>query len=107
MSKKFLIRAKYTSSGVNALLQKGGTVRKEAVSKMITDAGGKLESFYYTLNTDEAYVTCELPDEITAAALALNIDATGKVDIEMILLLTPEQLDEAAHKTVHYKAPGQ
>ena len=47
-------------------------------------------------------MTCELPDEITAAAL-LNIDATGKVDIEMILLLTPEQLDEAAHKTVHYK----
>ena len=107
MSKKFLIKAKYTAAGVEGLLHKGGTARKVAVTKMIEDAGGKLESFYYSLNTDEAFVTCELPDEITAAALALNIDATGKVDIDMIYLLTPEQLDEAAHKIVHYKAQGQ
>jgi len=107
MSKKFLVRAKYTAAGVEGLLHKGGTARKQAVSKMIEEVGGKLESFYYSINTDEAYVTCELPDEITAAALALNIDSTGKVDIDMIFLLTPEQLDEAARKIVHYKAPGQ
>ncbi len=107
MSKKYLIHAKYTSSGVEALLQKGGSVRKAVVSKMIKDAGGNVESFYYTLNPDEVYLIVELPDDITGAALSLHTDASGKVSIDIISLLTPEQIDEAAKKIVHYIAPGQ
>ncbi len=107
MSKKYLLHAKYTSSGVEALLKKGGSVRKAAIEKMMNDAGGKLEAFYYTLNPDEAYLILELPDDVSAAALSLHTDSTGKADVDMIALLTPEQIDEAAKKVIHYIAPGQ
>ena len=106
MSKKYLIHAKYSASGVSGVLKLGGTARQAAVSKMLTDMGGKVESFYYTLNPDVAYVICELPDDITAAAMSMNVDATGMVDINITGLLSPVEIDEASKLNVTYKAPG-
>ena len=57
---------------------------------MIKDASGNVESFYYNLNPDEVYLIVELPDDITGAALSLHTDASGKVSIDIISLLTPE-----------------
>jgi uncharacterized protein with GYD domain len=107
MPQKYLVHAKYSAAGVGALLKAGGSSRKQAVQKMITDLGGHMEAFYYSINTDEAYVICDLPDLITGAAISLNVDSTGMVDINVTPLLTPEQVDEAAAKVVHYRAPGQ
>jgi hypothetical protein len=41
------------------------------------------------------------------AALALAISASGVVRVTTTVLLTPEELDEAAQKTPHYRPPGQ
>ncbi|MDZ4709669.1 MAG: GYD domain-containing protein [Saprospiraceae bacterium] len=106
MSKKYMIYAKYSASGVSGILKLGGTARQAAVEKMLSEIGGKVESFYYTLNADIAYVICELPDDITAAAVSMHVDATGMVDVNVISLLTPSEIDEASKKSVHYTAPG-
>ncbi len=84
----------------------GGTSRRQAIDKMLNDLGGKLESFYYTLNPDEAYLICELPDEITGAAVSMTVDSTGMADISITPLLTPEDIDKASHIAVNYRAPG-
>lgn len=106
MSKKYLVRAKYSAAGIGGVLRMGGTTRRQALEKMLNDLGGKLESFYYTLNPDEAYTIVELPDEITGAAISMTIDSSGMADIFVTPLLTPEDIDKASHIAVNYRAPG-
>ena len=44
---KYLIVASLNVEGVKGVLDKGGVARRDAISKLIADAGGTLESFYF------------------------------------------------------------
>ncbi len=107
MSKKFLLQAKFNAYGVSGLLKSGGIARRQVARKMISDLGGNLESIYFTLNSDEAYAIFEIPDELTAAAISLNVEATGMASINLIQLFTPSDIDSAASILVDYRPPGQ
>jgi len=104
--KRFLIKASYTADGVKGVLKAGGTSRKQAVEKMITDVGGKMEAFYFAFGDYDAYVIAELPDETTMAALGLAINTSGLVSISTTVLLSPEENDKAAKVSVNYRPPG-
>ncbi|MBV8391411.1 MAG: GYD domain-containing protein [Mucilaginibacter sp.] len=103
---KYLVKASYTPEGVKGLLRAGGTARKQAVEKTINEMGGKLEAFYFAFGDADAYVIVSLPDNITAAALALNINTSVLVSVTSTVLLDPEDVDAAVKKTVNYRAPG-
>lgn len=103
---KFLVKASYTPEGLKGLLRSGGTARKQAVEKTINDMGGKLEAFYFAFGDADAYVVLSLPDNITAAALALNINSSVQVSVTSTLLLDPEEVDAAVKMSVDYRAPG-
>jgi uncharacterized protein with GYD domain len=103
---KFLIRASYTSDGVKGLLKAGGTIRKQAVDKMITDVGGKLEAFYFAFGDHDVYAIAQMPDMASVAALALTINASGMVSLTTTILLDPEEVDKATKMSVTYRPPG-
>jgi uncharacterized protein with GYD domain len=103
---KYLWQASYTSDGIGGVLEGGGSARKTAVEKMITDLGGSMESFYFAFGGHDVYVVVDLPDAETAAAAAMTVGASGAVEIETVALLTPEQVDAAAKKSVSYQRPG-
>jgi uncharacterized protein with GYD domain len=103
---KFLIIANYTAEGVKGVLAKGGSARRAAVEKAVAELGGSLESFYFGFGEDDAYVTVDLPDNGKAAAVALNVAATGMVGLRTIVLLTPEEIDEAARVPSAYQPQG-
>lgn len=105
--KKYLIKASYNSNGVKGLLEDGGSQRRSVVEKMMKGLGGRMESFYYAFGEHDAYITVELPDDISAAAAVMKVNSTGLVSISTTVLLTPEDVDAAAKKSVSYKAPGQ
>ncbi len=52
-------------------------------------------------------VVADVPDNATMAAVSLAISATGSVTTAVRVLLTPEEIDTAAHKTIEYRAPGR
>jgi uncharacterized protein with GYD domain len=104
--KKFLIKASYTPEGVKGVLKAGGTSRIQAVEKMFTGVGCKLESFYYAFGDCDAYIIGEVPDEATLAALVLTVRAAGVVSVSTTMLLSPEEIDKAAKLSVEYRAPG-
>ena len=52
-------------------------------------------------------VIADLPDNTTAAAVSLAVGGTGLVRIKTAVLLTPDEVDRAAHTTVGYRAPGK
>ena len=105
--KKFLIKGTYNSDGAKGLIQEGGSGRRTAVEKMLEGMGGKLESFYYAFGEDDVYLIVELPDDISAVAVGLTVNAAGLVKISMTVLLTAADIDAASKKSVSYRAPGK
>jgi len=103
---KYLIQASYTPEGVEGVRSKGGTSRRDAVADTIRGVGGQLESFYFGFGDQDAYVIADLPDNEAAAAIALSVNAAGGATAKTIVLLTPEQIDEAAMRSVDYRPPG-
>ncbi len=105
---KYLIKANYTTEGVKGLTKSGGgTARRNAVKESLESLGGKLEAFYFAFGETDAYVIVELPDNVTAAALSLAVNATGGPQINATVLIAPEEMDEAVKRQVKYRAPGQ
>lgn len=105
--KKYLIKACYNANGVKGLISDGGSKRKTEVQKMLAGLGGKLEAFYYAFGEHDAYITCELPDDISAAAVGLRVNSAGFVSISTTVLLSPEDIDAASKKSVTYRSPGE
>ena len=103
---KYLIKASYNASGAKGLLKEGGTSRVAAVKKMAKGMGGRVETFYYAYGETDVYSIVDVPDATTAIALSLAINASGLVNVSMIPLITPAEIDAAAKKTVKYRAPG-
>ena len=48
----------------------------------------------------------ELPDNEAAAAVALNVNAAGGATTKTIVLLTVEEVDAAAERSIEYRPPG-
>ena len=103
---KYLAIVTYTAEGLTGLMAKGGTARVEASRKLVASAGGTVESFYFALGADDAYIVCDLPDNATAAALAMQVAATGMVVNRWVALLTAEEVDRAAAADLSYDPPG-
>lgn len=98
--------ASYTAEGLRGLQAKGGSARVEAASKLLASAGGSLESFYFALGADDAYIVCDLPDNVTAAAISMSAAETGMVVSRTVTLLTAEEVDRAAGLRLTYQPPG-
>ena len=103
---KYLFQANYTPEGMQGLLKEGGTSRRQVFEEMAKEQGGSLESFYYAFGGADLYMTFDLPDTATAAAISLSIGAGGALNITTVQLITPEEIDAACGKTVSYRLPG-
>ena len=68
--------------------------------------GGTLESFYFALGEDDAFVIADVPELTDLAAVSLTVAAAGGARVQSIQLLTPEEVDAAAQKSVSYRPPG-
>jgi len=104
---KYLVKASYTVEGTKGLIKGGGgTARRNAVQQMMQGIGGKVESFYYAFGHDDAFVILDAPNNVSVAAVSLAVKAAGGANSEVIVLLTPEEIDQAAKMTINYRAPG-
>jgi uncharacterized protein with GYD domain len=104
---RYLLKASYTLNGVKGVLKEGGTGRRDAVAKMTEALGGKVEGFYFAFGDTDAYVIAELPNNTAATAIALSVNSSGGAQVETVVLLTPEEVDEAAKTAVDYRPPGE
>jgi uncharacterized protein with GYD domain len=104
---KYLYKARYTAEGVKGLAKGGGSARRDAVTKMVEGLGGSLDAFYFAFGATDGYVVVDLPDNESAAAVAMAVGGAGLVSLETVTLLTPEEVDAAAKKSVDYSPPGK
>ncbi len=104
---KYMIQASYVGEGLKGLLKEGGTKRRETVAQAIEGMGGKLESFYYAFGDYDVVGVADMPDNVSSVAFSMMINASGAINAKTIVLLTPEEIDQATKKTVDYRPPGQ
>lgn len=103
---KYLIEVNYVGDGISGLLKEGGTMRSAAVNQLFKSMGGTVEAYYFAFGEKDVFIIGDLPDNATATALTLRVNATGTALCKTTVLLTPEEMDEAVKKTAIYRPPG-
>jgi uncharacterized protein with GYD domain len=83
---KFLFEASYSPEGVKGVQSSGGSSRRDAVAQVAESAGGRLDSFHFAFGGHDAYVIVDLPDNESAAAVALTVNATGGAKVRTVVL---------------------
>jgi len=103
---KFMFEASYTQEGAKGVQSAGGSSRRDAVEQVAKSVGGKLESFHFAFGESDAYVIVDLPDNESATAVALTVNAAGAAVVKTVVLLTPEEVDAASKRSADYRPPG-
>jgi len=104
---KYLFKSSYTAEGTKGLIKGGGgTARRAALQQMAQGLSGRIEAMYYAFGDTDLYTIVDLPDNVSAAAISLVVNAGGGATTQAVVLLTPEEIDQATKKTVPYRAPG-
>lgn len=103
---KYLFKASLSTEGLAGVAKEGGTSRRTAVSKALESVGGTLEAFYFAFGVTDVFVIAELPDNEAAAAFALVVGSSGRIALETVVLITPEEVDAARGKEVDFRPPG-
>lgn len=104
---KYLVTASYTAEGTKGVLKDGGTKRRQAAEAAFQSVGGRVESFYFAFGEYDLYSVVEVPDHAAMAAAAMTIGASGALRVRTVVLITPEELDQASKKSPTYQPPGR
>jgi uncharacterized protein with GYD domain len=104
---KYLAKGTYNAEGTKGVLKDGGTKRRQVLEQAVQSLGGKLEVLYFAFGDTDIYAIVDLPDQISAVAASLIINASGAAKATYTVLITPEEVDEAAKRTMDYRPPGQ
>ena len=102
---KYLFEVCYTPAGARGLIEHGGSARRAAIKQSIEAAGGRLEAFYFAFGATDAYVIADHVDNVTAAAQALAVAASGGATVRTVVLLSAEEIDAASGQEVVYRPP--
>jgi uncharacterized protein with GYD domain len=103
---KYLVEASYSAEGLKGLQKDKATGRRAAVTAAVQGLGGTVEAFYYALGEHDVITIVDLPNVVSATALALGASATGLVRTKTTALLTVEETDQALQKNISFRAPG-
>jgi len=104
---KYLVQSSYVGDGVRGLRQDGGSARRAVAERACASVGGRLDVFYFAFGDADVVAIMDMPDNTTAAGVALLVGASGKVDVKTTVLLTPEEVDTAVKLGGDYRPPGE
>ena len=107
----YLLRAKYAQDSMNALVQRPED-RMLTTTRLLKAVGGRLHYYFFCFGEYDIVLLFELPDNVSAAALAMTLSAAGTVTAtETIPLLTTEEaidaMNQAREASGIYVPPGR
>ena len=103
---KYLLHGSYSVAGIGGVLKDGGSARVKAVQDLAASVGGSVESFYFAFGKDDFFSIVDLPDNVSAAAVAMTVAAAGSASVQTITLLTAQDVDRAITMHPAYRRPG-
>lgn len=75
---KYVTFFSYTGGAMQAMIDRPSD-RSAAARALIESLGGKQEAFYWMQGEHDGFLIADLPDGVSAAALAMAVGATGAV----------------------------
>lgn len=103
---KYLFEVSYTAEGVKGILKEGGSSRRTMIEKLVQNLGGTFHEMYFAFGDNDLYLIADFPSNTDVAAISMTVGASGAASVKTVVLLTPEEVDEATQKTVDYRPPG-
>ncbi len=104
----YLIEVSYSKEGINQLVASPQD-RAAVVRPIVEGMGGKMESLYYCFGDYDVIVIAELPDNASAAALAMAVGGSAGIsNYKTTVLLTMEEAMEGMRKAsgTGYRSPA-
>jgi len=101
----YMFKVTYSQAGLKGIMSEGAEHRVAFIGKMAESLGGSLESFHFAFGGTDAYVVVELPDNATAASMALTVSSSGVVGVETAVLLEPDEIKPGS-ASPDYRPPG-
>jgi uncharacterized protein with GYD domain len=87
----YLVQASYTTEALAAFAENPQN-RIDVIAEAAAKQGGRLEAGYFAFGDYDAVAIFELPDNVTAAALAIASASKGHIrSVKTTPLLTPEE----------------
>lgn len=104
---KFLFKVRYTSEGLEGVMNSGGSPRRAVADDLAKELGGVVESFHFAFGEVDAFVIGDLPDNRAAATLAMTVASSGRVAVTTVPLITVDEVDAiASGRKLDYSPPG-
>lgn len=104
---RYVIQASYNSAAAAAFVSNPQD-RVAGVRALVEKLGGKLESFDFCLGEYDLFAVATVPDDSTATAIALAVNAPGHLkSYKTTRLMSPQEFLEAQKKAhgANYQAP--
>jgi uncharacterized protein with GYD domain len=87
----YMTQARFTSEAWDALYSNKED-RREVLSKMLEEAGGRLIDYYFSFGDADVMVITEAPNNMTAASAVIAIAKAGAVtDVRTTVLMSYEE----------------
>ena len=105
---RYLIQASYSQQGTSDMV-KNPHDRAASVRPVLERMGGRVETFYFALGDFDIVAIFEVPDNVSATALAMAIGVSGALkDYKTTVLISMDEAVEAMRKagTIGYQPPG-
>ena len=104
----YMIQARFTSTAWEALYA-SSVDRREVLSRMLKDAGGRLIDYYFSFGDSDVIIITEAPDNMTAASAVIAIARAGAVtNVRTTVLMSYDEGIEALRRSgsMGYSPPG-
>ncbi len=95
---KYLLRAKLCGRWCEGAMAEGGSKRRDAARAAVESVAWQPRLHVLTFGDTDVYGICDVPDAASATALSLLINSSGAVTLNLVPLMTVEDLDEAASR---------
>jgi uncharacterized protein with GYD domain len=78
----------------------------KAIEALAGSVGGRVESVYWALGSDDVFIIADMPDNNAAAALSLTVGASGAATVSTAPLFSAAEVDDLVKRRVDYRPPG-
>lgn len=95
---KYMFMGAFALEGARDLIKEGGTWRRNHFDENVSNLGGGVEAFYFAFGEQDFYSIVDLPDNISAGALAMGLSSSGLVKMSTVVLITPQEADAVTQK---------
>lgn len=106
---RYMYLGQYNAEGIQGVVAEGGSSREAETRALFERVGARIETYLFAVGADfDFLIIAEAPDTVAAIIPPMIASAGGRVVVRTTVLMSPEELDEAAKaaRTLSFRSAG-